>query len=435
MVIRGALMLSGMLVFLAGSAWAQEAALVVENARVIVGDGTVMERGSVAVARDRIVTVTEGLVEAPDARRIDAAGKTVLPGLIDAHVHVAEEPVTGDLGRQYLAFGTTSIRDVGGPLDSLLAWRERWRTGEHPGPRLFIAGHPLDGDPPNWPYPGIAWPVTRVEEARLAVGLQRRLGVDFVKLYSALEPEVLKAAIEAAHEQKLPVTADLARYTESIDSVFAWGLDSFEHGFTRCCGERVNHMARPSWRLDRARVSDLVDLLVDQDITLVSTAIISDRLIRGEFPPDTPTYRALPPKLQEASRRMWQRERSRDESIKLLDNLALGWPDEVCGPVRRFVERGGTLAFGTDSFFLAAYPGDAIAEAEFHVECGLRPATILAALTRNAAELLDRDEKLGTLEAGMLADLIVVDGNPLDDISALWNIELVVKGGEVVVEN
>lgn len=408
---------------------------MVENGRVIVGDGTVLERGTVVVAGERIVSVTEEPVEAPGARRIDASGKTVLPGLIDAHVHVAEEPGTGVLGRQYLAFGTTSIRDVGGPLDSLLAWRERWSSGEHPGPRLFMAGHPLDGDPPNWPYPGMAWPVTGVEEARLAVGLQRQLGVDFIKLYSALEPPVLKAAIRAAHDHGLPVTADLARYTESIDSVFAWGLDSFEHGFTRCCGELVDDMARPSWRQDRTRVSELVDLLVERDVTLVSTAVINDRLIRGEFPSNAPTFLALPQSLQETSCRMWQRERSREASARLLDNLARRWPEEVCGPVRRFVEGGGRLAFGTDSFFLVAYPGDVIAEAEFHAECGLQPATILAALTRNAAQLLDRDDDLGTLEVGKLADLIMVDGNPWVDVSALWNIELVVKGGEVVVEH
>lgn len=129
---------------------------------------------------------------------------------------------------------------------------------------------------------------------------------------------------------------------------------------------------------------------------------------------------------------MWQRERGREGSVELLENLAHGWPEEVCGPVRRFVERGGRLALETDSFFLLAYPGDLIAEAEFHAECGLSPTTILAALTRNAAELLEREDDLGTLQAGKLADLIVVDGNPLEDVSVLWEVEVVVKDGEVM---
>jgi imidazolonepropionase-like amidohydrolase len=402
----------------------------VENARVIVGDGTVLERGSVVVAGEWIVSVTDEEVEASEARRIDASGKAVLPGLIDAHAHVAEEPGTEAFGRQHLAFGTTSIRDVGGPLDSLLAWRERWSTGDRPGPRLFLAGHPLDGDPPDWPYPGIAWPVTRTEEAELAVGLQHRLGVDLIKLYSALEPQVLKAAIEAAHERELPVTADLWRYTGSFDSVFAWGLDSFEHGFALCCGERL---PRPSWRSDRGVISELVDALLEHDVTLVSTAVILDRQIGGGFPPDAPTYRALPPELQEASRNMWEQSRGSEPWSEILADLEPGWPDEVCGPIRRFVDGGGQLALGTDSFLVVAYPGDVIAEAVFLAECGLEPATILAALTRNAAALLDRENELGTLEAGKLADLIVVDGNPLEDMSTLWNVEVVVKGGEVVV--
>jgi len=101
------------------------ATLVVKNARVIVDEGTVIETGSVAMAGEQIASVTEDAIEAPNARPIDASGKTVLPGLIDAHVHIAEEPGTGAFGEQYLAFGTTAIRDVGGVLERLIAWRAR----------------------------------------------------------------------------------------------------------------------------------------------------------------------------------------------------------------------------------------------------------------------------------------------------------------------
>lgn len=103
--------------------------------------------------------------------------------------------------------------------------------------------------------------------------------------------------------------------------------------------------------------------------------------------------------------------------------------------VRRFVQGGGPLVLGTDSFLGTAYPGDVIAEALVLAECGLQPTTILEAMTQNAAVLLEQGDDLGTLEGGKLADLIVVEGDPLEHPFALWNVAVVVKGGEVLIEH
>lgn len=151
------LVISSFVLFGAAPSPAQEATLVIENAFVIVGDGTVLERGSVVVAGDRIVAVSDGPVEAPDARRVDASGKTVLPGMIDAHVHLLirdlqSQPrsdaelqsfVEGGLSARLEAFletGITTVMSTGDFWPRIREVKNAMESGDLLGPRVFTSG-------------------------------------------------------------------------------------------------------------------------------------------------------------------------------------------------------------------------------------------------------------------------------------------------------
>lgn len=276
MLIRGVLLLSSSIALLAAPVRAQEATLVVENGRVIVEDGTVLEGGSVVVAGDRILAVTEGSVEAPHARRIDASGKAVLPGLIDAHVHLTIAPGIRDSAsleaslaervpgilQQFLRHGVTTVRSTGDYWPWVGRLRDRVAAGEITGPRIVTAGPVLTAE---GAHPAVtvcqaenAFCRTRLvrelgtpEEARDAVRRLAADGVDFVKLVSdsllvpvQIPDELVPAVVDQAHREGLEAVGHVAeaRFMETAADA---GLDGFVHPTMNAVGEeRTRELAR-----------------------------------------------------------------------------------------------------------------------------------------------------------------------------------------------
>jgi imidazolonepropionase-like amidohydrolase len=430
-MVRCTLVLGTALSLLASPLGAQEPTLIVENGRVVIGDGTVLERGAVVVAGDRILAVTEAPVDAPGARRIDASGRTVLPGLIDAHVHFLNFDLSAwppgdstfeprlDAGLEtaldaYMGAGIMTVVSTGDYWPAVGRIRDRLR-GELVAPRVFTAG-PAFTAPGGHPSASVCAWVARVEEARrwcrahvtvevttpqaarTAVARLAREGVDLIKMvYDTINPsdvehlraDVMREIVAAAHDHGLKAYAHINEAGKAIAAVEA-GLDGLVH--------------TPFVMAEEGERDRLVHVLRENGVTTVTTALWLEYLRDGAAARGND------------DRAAWYEAglRSRLETI------------------RRIADADPSLVvLGTDTPGLP--PGDRFhGEVRLMAEAGLSPAQILRAATRNAAAHIGRLEDLGTLEPGKLADLIVVDGDPTADIGALRNVEVVVKGGEVV---
>ena len=185
-------------------------------------------------------------------------------------------------------------------------------------------------------------------------------------------------------------------------------LDGLEHG--------IPPGALRGATLDSAHTARVAAALVAGGTSLTSTLVVFDRL-RAPLPVDAPTYRALPPALQQRSAAMLE---------------AINGPfASACRAVRAVAAAGGRVLAGTDSYFLASYPGDVHRELELLVQCGLTPAQALAAGTRAPARWLGAADSLGAVAPGQLADLLVLGGDPLADVRNTWRIRAVVANGRL----
>ena len=209
-------------------------------ANVAVFDGARRRDGLTVVFDERVLAIGRAheVPEVDPADTIDGTGCTLLPGLVDMHVHVLER----DVLPRYLDHGVTAIKDVGNDLETILAHRRAVREGDVDGPTILLCGSMLDGPEPMWPEFSMA--VADEDTAASAVDELARAGVDGIKLYVYLAPEHMRAAIARAHEHGLPVTAHLGATPAS--EAIALGLDGVEHD-PRILDEsraRVGHVGR-----------------------------------------------------------------------------------------------------------------------------------------------------------------------------------------------
>lgn len=426
-----------LLALLAQSVQADEPTLIVENGRVIVGDGTVLDRATVVVFGDRIARVTDSEVAAADAIRIDASGKTVMPGLIDAHVHLLITSIddalpTSDeelqvfvanrlperLG-EFLDAGITTVMSAGDFVPAVLDVRRRVAAGELAGPRILTAGavftsvggHPAAG-PVCGPWMGseanpwcrehVAVEVATADDVRRGMDRLADAGVDLVKMVyddqdppvgTALDPALVRAIVDAAHDHDLRAYAHVLDIDKAIQAIDA-GLDGLVHVPSHTASTETAAMER----------AQIFRQMKEQGVTATSTVVVL-----------------------ESMRRAIEGSGSEEFVQKLRDDLA-----ELQGTIKELAGVApDLLAVGTDAVGQA--PGEAYQrELELLVESGLEARQVIHAATRNAATHIGRGDELGTLTKGKLADLIVVDGDPLADLSALRRVEVVVKAGDVV---
>lgn len=406
---------------------------VVENARVFVGNGTVLENGSIAVDGDRILAVTEGRIDAEGARRIDAAGGTVMPGLIDTHVHLLMEELfqqprsdaamAGYVAERlperlqaYIEAGITTVMAPGDYWPFAAGVRDRVRDGGLAGPRIYTAGplftapdgHPVPtfcgsldkGGPNPWCREHLTVEVATPQEARAAVARVASEGVDRIKfVYDALEggeggvlePEVMRAIVDAAHDQDLRAYAHILEPAKAIAAIEA-GLDGLVH--------------IPAASSEPGEVERLVELMQTEEVPVATTLTIYDSFAEiTDAQGDDQTAQSMRALL--------------DGMRETLAKIAEADP--------------GLLVLGTDSPHLS--PGEAFhREVALLGDTGLSAVEILQAATGQAAEYMGLGEELGTLERGKLADFIIVDGDPTTDLSVLKNVVAVGKSGEIVYE-
>ncbi|MFT3705665.1 MAG: amidohydrolase family protein [Agriterribacter sp.] len=367
-----------------------------------IANGTVIVKGNIIEAAG-----ASSNIEIPaGAEVIDAKGMTVLPGFIDSHFHLDD---MHGLPALFLQHGVTSVRDPG-------AWIEAYdgeRTMGKMIPRLFLAGPHLDA--PNPAYPHDAYIVRDSLEAVNAVNRQIDQGASVIKVYFRLSPQLIRDVCTAAHKRGIPVTAHL-EITEAMEAIEC-GLDGVEHitsfGLSlqsKREGEKYRQMV---WADNNARKQGRYDVWSKIDVNSAMADSVAKYLVRkGTFV--SPTLGPFE----------YQPGKEGVDSIKL---VAFNNMKAFTGKLKK---AGVKIVLGSHSMIEYAELGWAFQhEMELQVQSGMTNMQVIVAATMENARFFRIDKKLGSIEKGKIADLLLVKGNPLNDIRAARNIQKVMLNG------
>ncbi len=348
-------------------------------------------------------------MDQPAGEVIEGGGRFVLPGLIDAHVHV-DHPDELEL---YPAYGVTSVLVLRG-VPHHLRWRDEIRAGERFGPGLYLTGDYLDGYP-AWMEPMVA--LDGVEPARAAVRRQVEAGYDFIKVFTSLTAEQLSVVTDEARALGVCVVGHGGK-NYPLDHLIAAGQANLAHGQDLIRWYLEGHD-------DEAGIERVVAQLAASDLTVTPNLAFTDALLRQGRDLDavlaTAEARRLHPAILQPFRRANNRYvRNAEEWVP---SVAERFEIEQ-RITRQLHEAGVTLLAGTDASTAAVFPGDSLlTEVELLVAAGLTPAAALRAATVDAGRFFEHclgpEARVGRLEPGYEADLLVLDRDPLDDVAAL----------------
>jgi len=398
--------------------------LVLRHATVIDGTGT-------PPARDRTILVVDGKIRAvaapgdtitlpADAREFDLRGKTVIPGLWDAHVHsLLDDGVAEAFAPAFLGNGVTGVRDMGGFLPALVRQRERLAADPWAGPRLVAAGAILDGSDPIDPRISLA--VADSGEAAYAVGLLAARQVDFIKVYSALSPEAWRAVLVEARRRHLAVAGHLPYGTSALEAA-RLGQASIEHdqGIDLRCRERSPSCDVVFTTLLGAGTRVVPTLVVLQQGATLDRGSVTDDWRRGYIPRSLRADWVIYAHSRTKGGRSRQLQRDREEFAQEVT---------LAGTIAR---AGVPVLAGSDAGALYTYPGFSLHdELALLVRAGLSPVQAIHAATGAVTEFLGLADSLGTLRPGMAADLLVLEGDPVRDIRNTRRIPMMVYRGRL----
>jgi Tol biopolymer transport system component len=383
--------------------------------RIVVHAGRLVD-GTQATARSDVDIVIQGhRISAIQPHRadlhaqntvVDAAGLTVMPGLIEAHGHTHKEHGEA-FGRIHLAYGVTTVRSPGGHPYEAVEERESIDSGRRVGPRLYLTGYLLDGPRPYYP---MATPAPHDQVVDMEVERARRLDYDLLKTYVRLPDLMQKRAIEGAHRIGIPVSSH-----EIYPSTLS-GVDSVEH-----TGATSRRGYSPKQSSTGRAYEDVRQIIARSQITITPTAALGgyQRLVARE--PDLlkdPRARLFP---------AWARETMAGGKGGAFGG---GAGAAALATIAALHRAGVRIVAGVDSP-LVPYGLSLHGELEEYVTAGLSPFEALQTATVNTARLLNAEADLGTIQVGKLADLIVVDGDPLTEIKAARRVRTVIKNGEI----
>ena len=420
--------------------------LAIRNALVIDGNGTPTRGPMDIIVEGNVITEVVSLdpvaLRAGRAKRpaadaeIDATGKYVLPGLINAHAHMQSQRSGQSMGgfeynhKIWLANGITTVREVGAESESLsVALRGRSMRGEIVAPRMFIY--------PMFDNGRIRTPA----DARARVQAMKRLGVDGIKI-TGIQRDLMEAMMDEAKKLSLPVAHHVGvEETNAWDDV-KYGTRTIEHWYS------IPDAAIPNLRQNfpsNYNYSDEVDrfrwagrLWREADPVILDSLFGAMVKANVAWVPTMDIYEASRD-LQRAQTQPWFRDYLHPSLANYFKPDAanhgsyfIGWSstDEVywkenyrlwMDALRKFERKGGTIGCGDDAGFIYELYGYAlIREMELHAEAGFHPLKIVEHCTGNNARILGEESRLGRVRVGWLADLIVVDGNPLEDLKVLY---------------
>jgi imidazolonepropionase-like amidohydrolase len=431
-----------------------EKVLVVKGGRLIDGTGRPPLDNAVLVIRDgRFAAVGRGgeVAVPPGAETIDVTGKTVLPGFIDGHAHL--EDFHGEL---YLHLGITGAVTIeifqDGPWT--LAQKRGTESGNIKGPRIFTSGQAIGGvrtetDAPDSRAVRGNITVETPEEARKAVRDKKEQGYDLIKLNEFISYDLVHAVCNEAHEVGLPVTAHSWDVIESVKA----GVDSIEHiwsvGYSsildvkrrrqlakqRLAGNIEQELAGSYYEPEN--FDDVIAAMVKHGVAWTPTIA---KWLRP-LSPSAPRFRErerqildnpdadLPAAVRAIADVAYDKLEKR-YTAEQLDRTKIFY-EKANEFIRRFVAAGGILKEGSD-------PPRGMAAMLLHealvmdVEAGVPPMTAIQAATLNVAKTFKIDRDYGSVEPGKVADLSIIDGDPLKDIWMTQNVKMVIMDGEKV---
>ena len=426
-------------------------ARLIRNARIVIGDGSVIESGSILIRDGKIAQIFPG--SAPDAKSLnaealEAAGKTVVPGLIDMHVHlvapggipdqsyIPSEKTFARALAAYLYSGVTAVKSVGDPLEIALKARAQVNSGQRLGAEFFLCGPLFTAEkghgteyfekvPETFRKAALAsftrLPKTQDEAKAMVDGLKKQ-GVDGIKavlesgsgamVFPRLDVNILKAIAAESHADSLPITVHTGQSRDVADALSA-GTNGIEHGsrtdlipaalFAQMVKDSVFYdptlSAFEGFRAMAERKADLMNRSLVQQVAPKNLLAATATFLRT--PPEGMRF----PMDMEAAKA----------------NLVAAW------------HAGVMLVTGSDAGNPMVFHGPTVQrELELWVEAGIPAPVALQAATFNAAKALHAEHRFGALRPGLDANLLVVDGNPLQDIKALETISVVLFKGEWV---
>jgi imidazolonepropionase-like amidohydrolase/ABC-type multidrug transport system permease subunit len=431
---------------------------LIRGARLIIGDGSVVENAGVLIKNGKIVAIYQGTIpEAKDVKAdaVEAYGKTLLPGLIDVHVHlgapggIPENSSDYNPAKQmdrnlsaYLFSGVTAVKSTGDFLDEGLKVRDRGNSGEHLGAEFFLCG-PLftaEGGHPTEFFKNAPEFMKKIgldqfvripkssEEARDQVHALKLRGVDGIKavleagvaghLYNRLDIDFLKAIAQQSRVDSLPIVVHTGD-SHDVQDALAVGINGVEHGSMRdrIPNEVFAAMAKSGVAYDPTlSVAEAFLAIAEGKTDLLDRSLVAQ---------------AVPNKLLQNTKKMINspqmaglRESIKSYPIRMdvaRDNLVRAW------------KAGVMLVTGSDAGNMLVLHGPTVQhELQLWVEAGIPASVALQAATNNAAKLLRIENRVGLIRNGYDATLLLVDGNPLQDISATERISIVFYKGERV---
>lgn len=445
-------------------------ALASIDAQVVIRDVTVIDGTGAPPRAHQIVVIQNGRIAAlgdtgavpspRGARIIDGGGRYVLPGFIDMHAHTSigvvrmdttvkpprmmaseDSAASREALRVLLAFGITTVRDPGGRAEATVALRDSLRLGLVVGPRMFTAGSPIDVIEVS----GMVSTARTEAEVRAEVARQAALGVDYVKLYASLSPALLRAGVAEAHARGIRAIAHLlgTSWTDAANT----GIDGIVH-ITPGSPLLLDSAARAQFLkrfrgtqfmlewfsfvdLHSSEIQQMTQALVAHNVFIDPTLVTFEAMAWGDSARilDSRDLEYFAPSLLAGSR---------------VFNLTMGWkPDDftaaraawpsVLAFTKHLYDAGVQLSAGTDMGNPFTVPG-----ASFHRELQLLADAripnleILRIATRNGARSLGVESEIGSVAVGKVADLVVLDADPVADIRNTRRISFVVQGGKVL---
>jgi sulfatase modifying factor 1 len=424
--------------------------LVLEGVTIIDGTGAPLKSSmSITIKNGKIIAINkQGEADYPsNATILKLHNKYVIPGLIEMHAHMNGE--FEGICKAMLSFGITTLRIPAASAEDMVKFRDKVAAGELMGPRIFTAGEPIDGPGSVAPFGTI---VENEEQMRKEVHRQAKFGVNYIKLYTSLTPELVKVAIDEAHSLGMEVIGHLGYtgWTFAANN----GINGLIHSSIATplwelvpedISPRFRDLANPTknfninlikeWTekfdINGPEMKNLTKVLVDNHVVVDPTLVVMETFCYGN---DLTLRDKLEPELAVPGSLL---------QFPMLKQhpFTLGWSDESFNAaqkafqislhmVKKYYDSGVLLTTGTDAGMPWITHGVSLhRELELLVQAGIPELEVIKIATSNGARALHILDKTGTIEVGKQADLIVLSENPAENIKNTRKIELVFKKG------
>ena len=411
---------------------------IIKNGTIIDVENGGSYVGSIEIEQNTVKRIFKSVDELPEGvETIDAEGKYIIPGLIDMHCHINER-----FAPHFVASGVTTIRNTAGNVFLLKKLIDQ--PVDAPTPRIYASDRMIDGSPGQWGPTSYGALVTDDPElARKEVRRQAEVGAKFVKLYGWIKKDVMAAAVDEAKKYNLEVAIDLVN-SKDVTALEAaeCGVTWFEHasGFAHAMykGWNLFVIEQEEWRHidwenpDQEKVKEICEKMLAYNVKLCPTLVLYDQSIR--YPEIWNPNNIV---IESASKinymlDYWKQQAEHVDAIRKYNAQTQNLQKALA---KTYYDMGGTVVTGTDTpGLLYTFPGMVLhRELEIFVEIGFTELEALQAATIHAAKSINLDG-IGVIKEGYMADLVILNENPLENIKHTKEIATIVKGGKVYTQ-